>query len=293
MRLKNRWWESWQYAVVAAVSGWLLAWFQAQPVFLDPDSFYHTRMVTLLWERGLVKTLPWLQFTTLAQSFTDHHLLYHVLLMPFTAVAGTVVGAKVFQALSGVVLALVLFHQLRRWQLPFALPAMLVLLSSPFLVRVQLVKASVLAIILFLLVLVSLLERRYLRAAIISVIYTFAHGGFILALVVAMIVWSAEMIAGSLERKRLFWPRPDGPLLVGAALLLGVMMSPYFPANLEFFWQQLVQIGLVNYQSVVAVGAEWYPYSPADFLGGLSIMLIAFSCAVAVAPAANTRPPLY
>ncbi|EKE01278.1 MAG: hypothetical protein ACD_21C00174G0001, partial [uncultured bacterium] len=190
MHLKNK---LWQYTVVVATSGVVAAFLQAQPRFQDPDSFYHTRIVVTMIQHGLITRFPWLQYTDLATSFTDHHLLYHLLLMPFVGLLTPVIGVKVFQALSIVGLATYLFHRLQRWQAPHALAAMVVLFGvMPFLLRIQLVKASVLAILVLLFILFNLLEKRYLRVCVAVTLYTWLHAGFILALLVAGVVWLVE-----------------------------------------------------------------------------------------------------
>lgn len=271
----------WPYAVVASVSGWLFAWFQAVPELHDPDSFYHIRLTWLMLHHGLFDRFPWLQFTDLAQHFTDQHLMYHLLLLPLFLVLPPVVAAKVLQAVSVVGLMLLLFHQLQRWRLPYALPAMLALLStSPFLIRLQLVKASVLAIILFLLILWSILERRYGWTAVLTVLYVWTHAGFILAAMIAVVVWFSQGFTEYFQHERWRWPSFRPILVVGSALVVSVVTNPYFPSNLQFLWEQLVQIGLVNYGDAITVGAEWYPFALPDFVAVLSIMGIALVSAV-------------
>ncbi|MCX6779549.1 MAG: hypothetical protein NTU97_05000 [Candidatus Magasanikbacteria bacterium] len=55
-------------------------------------------------------------------------------------------------------------------------------------------------------------------------------------------------------------------LSIGGGLSLGLLINPYFPHNLLFYWQQIIQIGLVNYQNTIQVGMEWYPYDPLELL---------------------------
>ena len=50
----------------------------------DPDGFYHTKIAQFLSQGIVIKSLPWMKFSTLANNFTDHHFLYHILLAPFT-----------------------------------------------------------------------------------------------------------------------------------------------------------------------------------------------------------------
>lgn len=280
MPSKNNWWS---YAVVVAVSGSVSAFLQAIPRFQDPDSFYHTRLAVMIAQHGLPQSFPWLQYTDLATNFTDQHLLYHLLLVPFVSLLTPVVGVKVFQALSIVTLVLYLFHRLQRWQVPYALPAVLVLFGvMPFLLRVQLAKASVLAIVMLLFIFFNLLERRYVWVAAAVVLYTWLHAGFILALVVAGVVWLAQTMSLSVVAKTVRLARFEAVGLVGIATVFGVVSNPYFPQNLQFIWQQLIQIGFVNYAGTIAVGAEWYPFSVPDLVALFSIVLIGVTIASGV-----------
>lgn len=280
MPSKNKWWH---YAVVIAVSGSVAAFLQAVPRFQDPDSFYHTRLASTIAQHGLPESFPWLQYTDLAMNFTDHHLLYHLLLIPFVSLLTPVVGIKVFQALSIVALATYLFHRLQRWQVPYALPALLVLFGvMPFLLRVQLAKASVLAILVLLFIFFNLLERRYVWVAAAVVLYTWLHAGFILALVIAGAVWLAQTISQSVAAKTVRLARFEPVVLVVTATVFGVISNPYFPQNLQFIWQQLIQIGFVNYAGTIEVGAEWYPFSIPDLVSIFSIVLIGVTIAIGV-----------
>ena len=273
MRLASKW----QYAIVIAVSSLVLGVYQATPSFTDPDSYYHAEIVQQLLQHGLVLDFPWLPFTTLAQDFSDHHLVYHLLLMPFVAGLGPVLGLKVFQVLSGTVLLTILFALLKRWQLPYALVAMPLLFTSyPFVIRLNLVKASTLAIAMFVVILWLLWERRYAWVAVVTMLYSLTHGGFVLAILAAIAVWLGELFE---TRKFVV---PTGLFVTVAGCALGVVASPYFPANLPFLWAQLFQIGVVNYQTVISVGAEWYPFALPDLISYLSILLIVALAALIV-----------
>jgi hypothetical protein len=47
----------------------------------------------------------------------------------------------------------------------------------------------------------------------------------------------------------------------------GLIVNPYFPANLAFYWEQIVQIALVGQRAAISVGSEWYPYSMDRIVG--------------------------
>ncbi|HVF86422.1 MAG TPA: hypothetical protein VM866_02480, partial [Pyrinomonadaceae bacterium] len=72
------------------VSGAVFFYLQfSTDAILDVDGYYHIRWSRLLWE-GLragqfPPAFPWLPLTTLnPQDYVDHHLLFHILQIPFT-----------------------------------------------------------------------------------------------------------------------------------------------------------------------------------------------------------------
>lgn len=284
----NNWWQRYwgavEPALVIAISAIVFAWYQAIPTLPDPDAFYHARFVALMIEHGILYQFPWLPLTTLGDAFADHHLLYHMSMMPAVYALGPMVGVKVMQALFAVTLVLVGYGLLRRWKIPYAGPAMLLLFSSyPMLVRMNLVKASVVAVILFILILAALLERKYAAAAILTMVYSLTHGGFFLAGVLAVVIWIAQALTGYWQQRDQFKPRvPTGVLAVTLAMVLGVVCNPYFPSNMPFLWAQFFQIGVVNYSSVIAVGAEWYPFPLTELVGATSILLIGLVPVIAI-----------
>jgi hypothetical protein len=68
--------------------------------------------------------------------------------------------------------------------------------------------------------------------------------------------------------------------------LLGLVVNPFFPQNLMFYWEQIVQIAVVNYQHVIGVGNEWYPYGFASLWEDLPLLFILAAAAIAAFPAA-------
>lgn len=64
------------------------------------------------------------------------------------------------------------------------------------------------------------------------------------------------------------------PIAILAGCLAGLVINPYFPHNILFYWEQMIQIGMVNYQSIIPVGQEWYPFAPLDLLANLAFIFI-------------------
>ena len=48
------------------------------------------------------------------------------------------------------------------------------------------------------------------------------------------------------------------PLVATLGVLAGLILNPYFPKNLEFYWIQIGKIAVANTASATRVGSEWY-----------------------------------
>ena len=71
------------YLVVWILSlGWF-AFFQSWGGFNDPDDFYHAKIASVMSVQGPLHAFPWLDLTLFDKGFSDHHLLFHLLLIPF------------------------------------------------------------------------------------------------------------------------------------------------------------------------------------------------------------------
>ena len=139
----------------------LLIVIEARPAFPDPDSFYHARMAVMIRDVGFIRTFPWLSETVLAKSYVDHHMLYHILLIPFVTVFDPMVGMKVAAALFGVIAFYALYRLLKAMKAPC--PEWLTLvaaLSSSFLYRMSLPRAPSLSIALLIAAVWALIAKK-------------------------------------------------------------------------------------------------------------------------------------
>ena len=287
------------FLLVAAIYGYL----QMAPTFMDPDSFYHAKMALLMKDGGVVKDFPWLPFTTLAHAYTDHHFLYHLLLIPFITVFGTFVGTKVAAAVFGALAMTAFYAVLRahgsRWPLAFT---MLLATSSAFMFRMNLAKTSSLSIAVLMLALLAIKKEKPAVLFFLSWAYVWLYGGWpIMAVVVAVFLGTRAVIDRLLEKHPLhswadlwFWRRllrgrraavadffaaseVRHAFAAASGLLCGLVVNPYFPKNLSFYWEQIVQIALVGYKNTIGVGVEWYPYPPNALFSDSSAIFLAFA----------------
>jgi len=295
------------YLVVFFLGFFTYLWLQATLTFLDPDSFYHLKMVKLIAAKGPILNFPWLQFTILKNIYIDHHFLYHVLAIPFVKFLGDFVGFKLYTVILATLFLLLSYAFLKKEKIKAAEIFVLFLLFAPdFMFRISLAKASAFSLIILFGGIYFILKEKYWPLILISFLYVWSYGGFSLILVMAIIFGMANSLektiisAGLNFRikrhwlkkivdyvlllfKNFFTIRNLKPFLaVLTGIILGVVINPYFPKNLSFYWQQLVQIGIINYRGKVNVGGEWYPYDifnlisdsgAAMILGAISLIL--------------------
>src|SRR5260370_29304136 len=89
-------------AIAIAVVFWWLQFRSTTAICCgDFDGYYHIRWARLLWENMRAghfrpPTFQWLPLTTLSpRDYVDHHLLFHLILIPFTWFRDLQTGAKV------------------------------------------------------------------------------------------------------------------------------------------------------------------------------------------------------
>lgn len=275
-----------------------LFWLGSAPTLADPDSFYHAKMAKLIGQNGLVKDFPYLPFTTLKDGYIDHHLLYHFYLAPFVKIFPPLVGVKIGHILLASLMIWFFYYLLNQLKVGGAFwYTIFLLLIEPFIFRISLVKAQPLSLLILFLGFYLIINRRYFGLALLSFIYVWSYGGWFLILILAIIYVLAESFEVAILQLRQNWllkiinfsqSKTDwlnkfyifgcgfiknifsGQNLklifsVLGGLVLGLVINPYWPTNLEFYWIHIIKIALVNYQGSISVGAEWYPYKTADF----------------------------
>lgn len=250
-------------------------------------------------KQGVVRGFPWLAYTVLPQIYTDHHFLYHILLIPFIWKLPALAGVKVATVFINTALMLTFYFFMKingiRRPLFFVF---LILSAAPFIFRIDLAKANGLSSIFIMLILFAIFRKKYFFLALLSFFYVWSYGGWPLSIFLAGIYFMASIFAnvimgdipsfgkGGLGRihKLLNPPQPPfseggglAPLLatiIGSAA--GLVINPYFPQNLKFYWIQTVQIALVNYQTKIGVGAEWYGFNLAELVSYSGPVILVF-----------------
>jgi hypothetical protein len=253
---------------------WKLQFYTTAICCGDFDGYYHIKWSRELWQSFrnglLVPEFPWLPLTTLnPKDYVDHHLLFHIIQIPFAQFADPRLGAKISSAVFGGLAVVSCYWLLIRYRIRYPLTWLVALLacSAPFLFRLNMAKAPPFAIIYLVIAIHLLFQRKYWPLLPLAFIFTLTYDMFVL-LLFATIVWLG-VIAWTEHRfewKPLVW------VVVGA--IAGLVINPYFPQNLRLLAEHLT-IKVTASDFDVKVGSEWYPYSSWEFLANSFIACVA------------------
>ncbi|HKP70884.1 MAG TPA: hypothetical protein VJV05_16465 [Pyrinomonadaceae bacterium] len=241
----------------------------------DWDGYYHIRWSQLLWENfsqgKWLPTFEWLPLTVLnPAAYNDHHFLFHLLQIPFLWFLEPVMAAKVAAVTFGTLAVFSVYWLLYRYDIDYMLVWLAAILTcaNMFYYRMNMAKAPPLTIIITVLGIYLLFQRKYVWLLPLMFAFVWTYSLFPL-LWIAALIWT--VIIGWNER-RFEW-RPLA--YTSAGLVLGNIINPYFPANLVLFFEHFKTKLMVAGDFAVAVGGEWYPYNGMELLGHFPIAMIA------------------
>ena len=240
----------------------------------DFDGYYHIKWARELWASMKSNTFPpafpWLPLTTLnPQNYVDHHLLFHIIQIPFAAISDPRLGAKISSAFFGGLAVLSCYWLLMRYRIRYPLVWLIGLLacSAPFLFRMNMAKAPPLAIIFLVIAIHLFFQRKYTLLLPLALVFTWTYDLFVL-LIMATVFW---VVTIAITEQRFEW-RPLVFVLAGCAA--GLIINPYFPKNLLQLAEHM-KIKLTMSDFDTKVGSEWYPYDSWEFLGNSAVACMA------------------
>jgi hypothetical protein len=249
------------YLVAAAVAiGAVFCILQfSTAAILDVDGYYHIKWSRLIWEGirsgRFPPPFPWLPLTTLnPKDYVDHHLLFHILLIPFTWFPDLRMGAKVAAALFGSLAVFSCYLLVIRYRIRYPLLWLAALLaaSGPFLYRMSMTRAQGVSVIFMVAGIYLLFEQRYRWLVPLAFLYVWTYSLFVM-LCAAAVIWTGVVLW---TERRFDW-RPVVWTAVGT--VAGFVINPYFPRNVSLFVAHaLMKITPGDFST--SVGMEWYPY---------------------------------
>ncbi len=253
-------------ALIIGVTFWYLQFATQSVCCGDFDAYYHFRWSRMLLDGARAGQFPpsfdALPLTTLnAKDYVDHHFLFHVFQIPFTLVGDFQYSAKLGTWLFACLAVFSCYWLLVRYRISYPLVWLIAILGSaaPFLYRIHMGKAMSVSIVFLIAGIYLLFERRYKWLLPLAFVFALTYDMFLL-LWVAAAFWTAVVLW---VERRIEW-RPLLFVFIGS--LLGYVINPYFPLNLQLLYQHLV-IKVTVKDFSTAVGGEWYPYNTLEFLG--------------------------
>ncbi len=239
----------------------------------DFDGYYHIKWSRMLWEalqaQRFPPVFPWLPLTTLnPNDYVDHHFLFHIFQIPFTF-GDLRIGAKIASILFATLAVVLCYWLLLHYRIRYALVWLVALIacSSPFLYRMNMAKAPPFAIIYLVVGIYLLFKRKYWPLIPLAFLFTLTYDAFLL-LVMAVFIWVAVV---AWTERRFEW-RPLLWVLLGMSA--GLVINPYFPHNLQLYYEHL-KMKLTPSNFSTKVGQEWYPYNSWEFLGNSLVACVA------------------
>jgi hypothetical protein len=241
----------------------------------DWDGYYHIRWSSLLWDSfkssHWLPEFKWLPLTVLnPQAYNDHHFLFHLLQIPFLWFFEPVTAAKVATVFYASLAIFSVYWLMFYYKVDYLLVWLAALLTcaNPFFYRMNMAKAPPLTIILTVIGIYLLFERKYVWLLPLMFLFVWTYSLFPL-LWIAALIWTLIIVW---NERRFEW-RPLA--FATGGMLLGNIINPYFPNNLTLFWEHFITKVKVGGDFAVAVGGEWYPYSGQDLLTHFPIAMLA------------------
>lgn len=244
-------------AMALFFSGALLAYIQfAGPNIVDYDGYYHIKTAQLMLEQGVPLDFPWLKFTILDQAhYTDHHMLLHVFQAPFTLIGDLRLAAKLSSVALAAIAFAIFYLVLRRYDIDHPLFWLIILFasSSPFLYRMSMARGQSLSLALQLIAFHLIMTRNYKWLAALTVVFVWSYNAFPLMIPLALFGAAVYFVSEKKVEYKLV-------LAVGAGIIAGHVINPYFPNNVSFIWDHIIpKLFASEYQTTV--GTEWYPFN--------------------------------
>ena len=283
-------------AMAIALVFWWLQYSTTAVCCGDFDGYYHIKWAQMIWQNIKARhLLPppfiWLPLTTLnPHDYVDHHLLYHLILIPFTWFRDPQTGGKVSAILFASIAVFSCYWLIVRYEVRYRLLWLIALLASsaPFLYRMNMTKAPPLAIICLVIGTHWLFQRKYSLLLPLAFVFTLTYDLFVL-LVVAAAIWTIVILW---TEERFDW-RPLAWVLLGCAF--GLVINPYFPHNLRLFYEH-ARVKITPGDFATKVGQEWYPYDTSEFVANCLVALAAMMAgylAFEFSDRRNSQRPLY
>ena len=278
--LSGRSWLLLSGALIIGVTFWYLQFSTASICCGDYDAYYHFRWSRMLWDGIWAGSFPpafdALPLTTLnPKDYVDHHFLFHLFQAPFTFFSDFQTGAKIGTWLFACLAVYACYWLMVRSRLSYPLVWLFAILgsSAPFLYRMHMGKAMSVSIVLLIIGIHLLFERKYLWLLPLAFVFALTYD-MVYLLWAASGFWFLATLWGERSLNRSVAWALGGVALVIFGTALGYVINPYFPHNIQLAYEHIMMKVTANDFST-AVGSEWYPYNTWEFMGNCATAVVA------------------
>lgn len=243
------------------------------PFIPGTDGYYHIKFAYLMRTEGFLEVFRWASMSIWSETFYDKEFLYHVYLIPFTYFQDLAYGAKTGTAILAAISTTSFFAILRLNRIQFSSLWWLFLMcgGAYFLYRNNVPRPQVMSIILALWSIHFILNRKRIALFVLGVVYAFSYTAYFLPVVFSCIVSGYLFVL----EDELDWKTPA---VTVAAMLVGMLIHPYFPNNFTYLYLQNFYVLWMSAQSKVnlRMGNEFGPMTTRQLLGGNAAVCIAY-----------------
>ncbi len=231
----------------------VLSYLQFSYTKLQQDDYFHIRYAQMMRQNGPYRQFPWLRYTILNEKFYDKHFLYHVLLIPFSF-GDLIFWGKVASIVFAIALGTLFYWFLKHYKIRYPLFWSLLFIfgSKSFLIRLLAIRPITFAAAFFIFIVHFLFQKKYVWLVIVNYLFVLSYSAFILSLVISVVYTLSYLIY-----HKEFSLKPI--LFTLAGIAAGIIVNPYFPANIPVLYAQYFKGSLVR--SGLEPNLEWLPLS--------------------------------
>ena len=217
------------------------------PTLYGIDGYYHAAVSNIIKNKGINYEFTWAQFSLFKDFFSDKDLLFRLGSVPFFYLSRNIVlSAKYAIAFFNLLFFLIYLFILRKYLPPLLTALFLILpvLSVAFSVYFLYLRPASLANIFLVLTTYFLIEKKWVKVFILSLLYSLAHISFPMIVVFALVCETIRYFT-----KKEFFIKNIVAVFIG--VMLGCLLHPNNPNN----WLSLhLNAILVPFYSISGAG---------------------------------------
>ena len=210
-----------------AVTGYFIFLQFLSPCLYEVDGYYNVAVANFIKDLGPNFKFHWAQVSTYKDSYGDTEFLYHLSIIPFLYITNNLILAgKLCVIFYNILFFLALVFILKKYLPDFLAGLFLIfpLLSPAFTFYFLRLRAVTLAVILTILCVYCLINKRYRALFLLSLVYALSHPSFPTIIFFAI---ACEIIRRFIEKE--FFAKNIYTVLLGS--LAGCVVNPNFPNN--------------------------------------------------------------